>query len=82
MPGIGSVALGFHHQWRPNHLGPDQIAQEAHREVPILDPRGEPLATGGETEQLLVADIEKAPLDAYRQKFPALADMRAEFFGE
>lgn len=46
----------------------------------ILDPRGERVAAAGNAQQVLVADVELAPLVEYRRKFPALADMRAEFF--
>jgi omega-amidase len=48
----------------------------------IVGPRGETLAEGGEGQELVRAEIELAPLVEYREQFPALADMRAEFFAE
>ncbi len=48
----------------------------------IVGPRGETLAEAGAGPQILTADIAWAPLLEYRQQFPALADMRAEFFPE
>ena len=62
-----------------NRAGSDPHVRYSGKSL-ILDPRGEPLAAAGEGEQLLVADIEKGPLIEYRQKFPALADMRPELF--
>ncbi|MEX2114752.1 MAG: carbon-nitrogen family hydrolase [Pirellulales bacterium] len=47
----------------------------------ILGPRGETLAAAGTGEQLLMADIDKAPLVEYRCQFPALADVRADLLG-
>lgn len=48
----------------------------------IVGPRGETLAEAGEGPQVLSADVELAPLLDYRQQFPALADIRPEFFAE
>ncbi len=64
-----------------NRAGSDPHVRYSGKSL-ILGPRGEPLATAGEDEQLLVADIEKGPLVEYRQKFPALADMRPELFAQ
>jgi predicted amidohydrolase len=46
----------------------------------ILGPRGETLAEGGDGPEVLVAEVELAPLIDYRQKFPALTDIRPDFF--
>jgi predicted amidohydrolase len=46
----------------------------------ILGPRGETLAEGGTDPQVLVADVELQTLVDYRQKFPALSDIRPDFF--
>jgi omega-amidase len=48
----------------------------------VVGPRGETLAEGGEGPGLVTAEIELAPLLEYRRQFPALVDMRAEFFAE
>ena len=63
-----------------NRCGSDPHVRYSGRSL-ILGPRGETLAAAGEGEQLLQAEIELAPLLEYRRQFPALADMRAEFFG-
>ncbi len=42
----------------------------------IVSPRGELLALAGPEPQLLITEIERAPLVEYRRDFPALADMR------
>jgi len=47
----------------------------------ILDPRGETLAAAGESPQLVQADLPFGSLAEYREQFPALRDMRAEYFG-
>lgn len=47
----------------------------------IVGPRGEALAEAGAGPQLITAEVELAPLVEYRQQFPALADIRPEFFG-
>jgi predicted amidohydrolase len=47
----------------------------------VVGPRGETIAEAGSDAQLLVAEIERAPLVDYRREFPALADMRGEHFG-
>jgi predicted amidohydrolase len=46
----------------------------------VVGPRGETVAQAGERPELLVAEIERASLVEYRRQFPALADMRPEFF--
>jgi predicted amidohydrolase len=63
-----------------NRVGSDPNARYAGGSL-ILGPKGEVLAEGGPDEQLLTARIDRGPLVDYRQKFPALADMRAELFG-
>jgi predicted amidohydrolase len=62
-----------------NRAGSDPHARYSGKSL-VLGPRGETLAAAGEGQQLLVADVERAPLVEYRRTFPALADMRAEFF--
>jgi omega-amidase len=44
----------------------------------IVSPRGEMLALAGPEPQLLIAEIDRAPLVEYRRDFPALADMRRD----
>ncbi len=46
----------------------------------IVGPRGETLAEAGDREAVITADVAIEPLMEYRQQFPALTDMRAEFF--
>jgi predicted amidohydrolase len=46
----------------------------------VVGPRGETVAQAGEGPELLVAEMDRAPLVEYRRQFPALADMRPEFF--
>jgi predicted amidohydrolase len=48
----------------------------------IIGPRGEILAEGSAAEQVLVAEVELAPLAEYRRQFPALADRRKDFLVE
>lgn len=45
----------------------------------IVDPRGQILADAGEGECVIYAEVELGTLLAYRQEFPALADMRPEY---
>jgi predicted amidohydrolase len=47
----------------------------------ILDPKGVPLAVGGPHAKAIVGFAEHEPLVAYREKFPALTDIRGEFLG-
>jgi predicted amidohydrolase len=46
----------------------------------IIDPRGEILAAAGEGEEIIQAEVALEPLVEYRRRFPALEDMRAEYF--
>jgi predicted amidohydrolase len=46
----------------------------------IVDPCGETLVMAGSDSQLIQADLRLQSLIEYRQKFPALRDMRAEDF--
>jgi omega-amidase len=48
----------------------------------IVDPRGQTVVEAGEGPQVITADIGLEPLVEYRQQFPALADMRPDFFVE
>ncbi len=48
----------------------------------LVDPRGETVAEAGEAAGVVVAEIEHAPLEAYRQQFPALADIRGDLLAE
>ena len=46
----------------------------------IIDPWGEVLVEGGETEELLVAAIDLAQVDAVRRKIPIFADRRPQLY--
>jgi predicted amidohydrolase len=48
----------------------------------IVGPRGETLAEAGNGQQVLTADVNLESLLDYRQQFPALADIRPDFFAE
>ena len=63
-----------------NRVGADPHVTYAGHSV-ILDPKGVPLATCNSQVEVLSARIEREPLVAYREKFPALADTRGEFLG-
>lgn len=63
-----------------NRVGSDPKVPYAGHSV-ILDPKGEPLATAGSQPEVISAQLDRDALVAYRQKFPALADMRVEFLG-
>ena len=63
-----------------NRVGTDPHARYGGRSL-ILGSRGETLAEAGDAEQVISAAVEVGPLLEYRQHFPALADMRAEFLG-
>lgn len=63
-----------------NRVGADPMVRYAGHSV-ILDPKGEPLATAGSQPEVISAHLGRDALVAYRQKFPALADMRGEFLG-
>jgi predicted amidohydrolase len=45
----------------------------------IIDPQGEVAAEGSEAEQMVSADVDLAKVISWRNEFPALRDMRAEF---
>jgi omega-amidase len=60
-----------------NRAGSDPHAPYAGASM-IVSPRGELLALAGSEPQLLIAEIERAPLVDYRRDFPALADMRPD----
>ena len=63
-----------------NRAGRDpQLAYGGHSL--IVGPRGETLAEAGSTAQTLTAELELAPLAAYRREFPALADIRPDLLG-
>lgn len=64
-----------------NRTGPDPHAQYAGHSIAI-DPRGETLAEAGEGQQVLIAEVELEPLLEYRQHFPALLDIRPDFFAD
>jgi len=62
-----------------NRVGSDpKLAYAGHSM--IIDPRGEPLAVAGESPQVVEAHLRIESLLEYRQQFPALRDMRAEYF--
>jgi len=63
-----------------NRVGSDPLVRYAGHSL-ILDPRGEPLAIAGSEPEVLSAQVERNPLVEYRQKFPALNDVRKEFLG-
>lgn len=63
-----------------NRVGADPHVRYGGRSL-ILGPRGETLAEGGAGEQIVSAEIALPPLVEYRQQFPALNDIRGEFFG-
>jgi omega-amidase len=42
----------------------------------VIDPRGEIIADGGGDEGVIAADLDLESLRAYREKFPALTDIR------
>jgi omega-amidase len=62
-----------------NRVGSDPTLAYAGHSL-ILDPRGETLAAGSDREELVSARLELEPLLEYRRQFPALNDMRAEYF--
>ncbi len=47
----------------------------------VCDPRGRVIAEAGDGPAMLQADIDRAALDAFRQRFAALNDMRADLLG-
>jgi predicted amidohydrolase len=62
-----------------NRVGNDPTLAYAGHSL-ILDPRGESLAVAGESPQLVRADLQFESLMEYRQQFPVLRDMRADYF--
>jgi omega-amidase len=48
----------------------------------IIDPRGQILAEAGKNEGFLQADLDPENVRTYRREFPALQDLRPEFFRE
>ena len=47
----------------------------------IVGPEGDVLAEAGDEPTMLEADIDRRPLERWRERFPALADRRAELLG-
>ena len=62
-----------------NRVGRDPMAEYPGRSA-ILDPFGVALATGGESEGLVVGDLDLTKLRAWRERFPALKDRRPELY--
>ncbi|MDE3032735.1 MAG: carbon-nitrogen family hydrolase [Acidobacteriota bacterium] len=62
-----------------NRVGRDPLAEYPGRSA-ILDPFGVALATGGESEGLVVGDLDLTKLRAWRERFPALKDRRPELY--
>lgn len=60
-------------------IGVNRCGRDPNAEYPghsqIISPRGEVLADAGETEGVVRAELDLPELQAYRQKFPALASM-------
>jgi len=64
-----------------NRVGNDpQLAYAGHSM--IIDPRGETLSMAGEAPQIIQSQLQIESLLAYRRQFPALRDMRAEYFAQ
>jgi predicted amidohydrolase len=63
-----------------NRVGSDPLVRYAGHSL-ILSPKGETLAAGGSEPEVLSAVLERQSLLDYRQKFPALNDIRGEFLG-
>lgn len=61
-----------------NRIGRDKTLSYSGRSI-IIDPRGQILADAGGAEMVIGARLDREWLEAYRQGFPALADMRCEF---
>lgn len=62
-----------------NRTGSDPRLNYVGRSL-IIDPRGERLADAGHASGVIAANLDLARLVEYRCAFPALDDMRAEFF--
>jgi len=63
-----------------NRVGRDPLAEYPGRSA-ILDPFGVAVATGGDTEGLVIGDLDLTKLRAWRERFPALRDRRPEVYG-
>lgn len=46
----------------------------------IVDPFGRVLAEAGSTEEVIVADLDLAALQKYREEFPARTDRKPELY--
>ena len=61
-------------------IGVNRVGQDPNADYPghsqIISPRGELLGDAGEGEGAVTAELNLPELRAYRQKFPALQDMR------
>ncbi len=62
-----------------NRCGADPHAAYAGHSL-ILGPRGETLASAGERPEVLHATLDWTAMASYRAQFPALDDLRADFF--
>lgn len=62
-----------------NRAGQDPHVRYGGRSL-LVDPLGETVAQAGVEPEALVGEIDLAPLVEYRRQFPALADMRGDFF--
>ncbi len=61
-----------------NRVGDDPHVHYGGHSITV-DPRGETVAEASDGPGIITADIDRAPLVAYREKFPALADMSRRF---
>jgi predicted amidohydrolase len=62
-----------------NRTGADpKVSYHGHSQ--IIDPQGRILARAAEEETVVTAEISLAELKVYRERFPALRDIRPEFF--
>jgi omega-amidase len=61
-----------------NRVGDDPNAQYAGRSL-IIDPRGNILADGGPEPGVISAEVDRASLLAFREKFPVLRDTKADY---
>jgi omega-amidase len=64
-----------------NRVGRDPQAEYPGRSA-ILDPFGGAVATGDDTEKLVIGEIDLAKLRAWRARFPALQDRRPKVYGQ
>jgi len=63
-----------------NRSGADPHASYGGKSLAI-GPRGETIAEGGRHAEAIVCNISRDEMQAYRQTFPALADMRRDLLG-